>query len=123
MEPIDKMKEKLAEIEAAAAITYGANDIEPMLVELLTLIRGHPAERAGFEDLFIDLIRRSPDGTVMILEFSMHTLRWEAVRKELESLRTNTEDFNIRRSVDRVLEAFNDDWADADIYEFYSESD
>ena len=120
MIPIDLAREKLSEIEATASVTYGTNELEPLLREFLTILEQYPEARRDFESLLTDLLRRGPDATAMTLEFTMHRLRWHAIKAELISLRQNTNNSNIQRSVDRILTSFDDDWPEADVYDFYS---
>lgn len=116
---VEEMRQKLADIEALAAVTYGANEIEHLLTDRLKLVVDHPESRGEFERQFIDMLIRSPDGTVMTMEFVMHALRWEAIRVELQRLLAVTTNWNDQRVLERILAVFDEDWEDADVYDYY----
>jgi hypothetical protein len=74
-------------------------------------------------DFLVEIIDTSPDGVVQILEFTMHTLRWEGVRRALENLQNTTTNWNEQRTAERILEAWEDDWGDAELYDYYRTPD
>lgn len=55
----------------------------------------------------------------MTMEFVMHALRWEAIRVELQRLLAVTTNWNDQRVLERILAAFDEDWEDADVYDYY----
>jgi hypothetical protein len=85
----------------------------------LKFVVDHPESRGEFEHQFINMLIRSPDGTVMRIEFVMHTLRWEAIPVELQRLLAIRTNRNDQRVIERILAAFDEDWDDADVYDYY----
>ena len=119
MLPVEEMKQKLAAIESLALITYGANEIEHLLADLLEFIGDHLSCRDEFEYVLVDMLDRGPEGMVMTMEFLMHTLKWPMIEAELQRRLTVTSNWNDRRVLERILAAFSDGWEDGDIYDRY----
>jgi hypothetical protein len=119
MLPVEEMKQKLAAIESLALITYGANEIEHLLADLLEFIGDHLSCRDEFEFVLVDMLDRGPEGMVMTMEFLMHTLKWPMIEAELQRRLTVTSNWNDRRVLERILAAFSDGWEDGDIYDRY----
>jgi hypothetical protein len=115
----DKLRQHIATIEQISRVTYSYRDIEQHLIDLLRFLEFNMNWRADLEPVLIEIIDTSPDGVVQILEFTMHTLRWDGVQRALENLRDTTPSWNEKRSAERILEAWDDDWEDADLYDYY----
>jgi hypothetical protein len=71
--PIDLAQGRPAEIETTASVTYGANDIEPLLIEFLKIFEQYSQARRDFEDLLVNLISVLPDPAVMMSVHDAHS--------------------------------------------------
>lgn len=124
-DPVRELRERISVIEEVAGRTYGTNDIEPMLYDLLRFLRSHPESRADFEAVLIELLDRDPLGAFEIIGFTMHDLRWGRIKQHVEIVRDRPVEpspirAEMRRSnYDRLLTAFEDDWDDTDLFEYY----
>jgi hypothetical protein len=120
-----ELQERLAVIEREAAATFGTNEIEHLLYDLLKFLQRNLEKRAEFEPILFDLLERNPDGTSEIISFTMHSLRWESVKDYVEQVRDRDVEPSPpraelrRRNYDRLLTSFDDDWDEADLYEYY----
>jgi hypothetical protein len=60
-----------------------------------------------------------PWGALEILEFTMHTLRWDEVRATLQHHAESGSDFRTRDMARSALQAFEDEWPGGEIYRRY----
>ena len=123
--PLDELNERLIVIEELAARTYGTNDIEHLLYDLLQFLKKNPGAQPEFEEALNALLDRDPIGAYEVIGFTMHALRWKVVKAHVEAVRnrdvgTSAIRAAMRRSnYDRLLTAFTDNWEDRDLYEYY----
>jgi len=108
---------------AIAADSPDARDLVPTLNDIVSLVQANPEHAEPAVSVFLDLLEEHPGelvlgvpGTIEILEFSMHHLRWPAVRMALSQLVQSASDLRVRRAAERVLEAFESDWPGGEIY-------
>ncbi|MCC2317036.1 hypothetical protein [Cellulomonas chengniuliangii] len=105
----------------------GTASIEPLLVEVLEQIESHADDRECYVRRLLALILEPAQGELILgepgivelLEFCMHELRWPEIRSALASLDVDGTDWRVRRSAQRVLDAHNDAWENAEIYAKY----
>lgn len=109
----------IAAIEAAARTTIGVDQLEPLLVDLLTLLKSPDLDRADGVTALTRLATEWPWGSVEILEFCLRDLRWTELRAVLERESLVNADFRSRDMATSVLEVFADDWPGGEIYETY----
>ncbi|WP_211349434.1 hypothetical protein [Micromonospora pisi] len=104
--------------EALEAQFPGVNyeEIEPDLRSLVAVVTGHPRHTADFEEEFISLLQSDNPGKTEILQYSMHLLRWPSVRAATENLLLVSDDPRAARTFERILEAFEPDWEDRDLF-------
>ncbi|SMD03231.1 hypothetical protein SAMN05660733_03522 [Lentzea albidocapillata] len=60
---------------------------------------------------------------VVILQFCMHTLKWPTIKEKAAALLAVTDKINAERWYRHVLESFDDNWPDRDLWERYAPSD
>ncbi|MFJ9317329.1 hypothetical protein ACIRN4_24295 [Pimelobacter simplex] len=107
-----------------AAGSPDARDLAPTLRDLVALVQANPEHAEVASSVFLDLLEERPGelilgvpGTIEILEFSMHRLRWPAMQSALSKLVQSANDPRVSRAAGRVLEAFDSDWAGGEIYD------
>lgn len=93
-------------------------DFEPALARLLRHLETHPECRAAAERRFIDGIRGGTLGWEVV-SYCMHALRWDSVRREALRLLEGSAAPSVERALHHIVESFEDDWEDADMYERY----
>jgi hypothetical protein len=95
-------------------------DAEAEMVQFLNTVRAHPQERGFVFELFKrSLADRSRPSDWEFIQFCLHALRWEEMREYLADLLTKAVAQNDWRGVpiwNHLLEAFSDDWDDAEFY-------
>jgi hypothetical protein len=100
-------------------ISTGVDQIEPLLDDLLNRILQSsecwPAVRMRMEQLLGSI----DSDSVEILQFCMHTLRWESIREQTIRLMTEEVGVTKYRLYERVLESFHDDWPERELYARY----
>jgi hypothetical protein len=117
-----ELEERLAAIAAFAEHFFGVSELEPLLVDLLEFIQAGTVGRELLEKRLVALFVAASPGSVEVLEFVMRTLRWPVVELELRMIRDSDSDFRVVNEAKRVLEVFETDWDNGDIYRFYSQS-
>src|SRR5437879_3801660 len=97
-------------------LSEGVDQIEPLLEDLLQSIARHGECRAALEVRFEELLNDLPGGAVEILQYCMHELRWRGVEEYAKSRLDGETRVVRRRSLERILEAFDDNWSERDLY-------
>jgi hypothetical protein len=118
VDAITRFREIIANGKAAFGPFSGAPEVVPFGAALVDLIRSFPAEREAFEREFKENVQGAPSELV---EFCMHALRWESLRVHFEQCRqeaVSRSDWNSEPYYRHVLEAFDDEWPDAE--DFYA---
>jgi hypothetical protein len=117
--PLTELTRTLAAIASAAEQFNGVNSYEHLLVALLELLESGRVDRPNAVAELNRLATEWPPGAPEALEFAMHKLRWAEVRSALEDHRAHGVDFRTRDLATQVLQAFEDDWPEGDIYRTY----
>lgn len=115
---IDTMNNLFSIAQEACMVGKSTSDFETDFVALLEFISLHPKCKPAAESRFISGIR---DGILCweLIAFCMHSLRWPAVEEELRSSITEINDLRRRASLSCILDAMNDAWPDAALYQYY----
>jgi len=116
---LSELVELLAAIDVAADRYVGVNSFENLLVGLRDLLRSGRVDRTDAASELRRLATEWPPGAVEALEFTMHEFRWPEVREALEDHRVSGVDFRTRDLAARVIQSFEDDWPEGDIYGTY----
>lgn len=98
--------------------TNSVRSMEPALVAMLRLVEAHPELRTSFEVAFIEICD-SPLPKE-IVQFCMRELRWPVIRSHVERTMRATNDPRVHAALQQVLDAYEDEWGDADLFEYYS---
>jgi hypothetical protein len=117
--PLSDLVELLSAITVAADNHVGVDSYEDLLVDLRDLLRSGRVERVDAVSELRRLCTEWPPGAVEALEFTMHELRWPEIQESLEDHRMGGADFRTRDLAAQVLQAFDDDWPEGDIYQTY----
>jgi hypothetical protein len=118
-----QLTELLDAIAHAAERSVGVNTYEHLLVALLELLESGHVDRATAVAELQRLADEWPWGAAEALEFTMHRLRWPEVRLVLVDHVAHGSDFRTRDLAAQVLEAFEDEWPNGEIYETYRRTD
>jgi hypothetical protein len=100
-------------------LAAGVDQIEPLLEDLLQYIVRHEECRDVLEVRFEELLDALPHGAIEVLQYTMHTLRWNSVEVYARGCLERERDVTRRRILESVVEAFSDNWSDRDLYERY----
>jgi hypothetical protein len=123
MDTLSQFRKIVADASAAFGSAAGAPEIIPFGAALVDLVRAFPAEREAFEREFIANTRVAPPE---LMEFCMHALRWESLRQYFSNCQRKAiseNDWRIELYFRHILEAFENEWADAeDFYASYFRS-
>ncbi|WP_199441409.1 hypothetical protein [Umezawaea beigongshangensis] len=81
------------------------------------MVVDNPDQRSLFEEEFRGLIHSENFGMLEIVQYSVHVLRWPSVRSAVEFARYEVSDGRRQYVLMRVLEAFDDDWEEREVFE------
>ncbi len=118
MNPVEHVIQLAKEAEAKLSSSFNAPDVLPFAIEALESIAAHPDMKVEFERAFLEMPAYAPTEFV---EVCMHALRWETVKAEYERRCRSAvarNDWRTEPVYRHYLEAFEDDWEDAD--DFYA---
>jgi len=114
----DRVLDALFEVaQSACAAGSSTEEFEAPFVRLLEYIKANPACVRFAEQRFLDGLSRRPLCHELI-GFCMHSLRLEAVRREAERLIV-PEDPRRWGPFSNIVASFEDDWEDAEMYDYY----
>ncbi|GAA1479213.1 hypothetical protein GCM10009623_36590 [Nocardioides aestuarii] len=115
----DELAERLQVIRLAAKHLVGVNVYEHALVDLLQLLQSDRLPHSTAVDALLKLVRDWDWGAVELLEFSMRSLQWPEVREALAAHAAHGDDPRTRDLAQQVLQVFEPEWPDGEIYRTY----
>ncbi|MFF4985656.1 hypothetical protein ACFY19_00630 [Streptosporangium saharense] len=121
-DPVAEFIRVVQGILVTADETLGVEALEPGLEHALVIAQRNPELRAQFESRLIALIDSPQEGSVEIVSFLMHVLRWETIREAVEErIRHPRGDVSNIRLYEAMLDAFSDSWRDRDFFTRFSQ--
>lgn len=112
----DRVREK-------EALTCGVNEIEPELLKVLMFIKEHHSETEFFKNFILKImVDKSPYYPHEIVVFCMRELQWSEVSRLAKLEKDKADDWRVIAIMDTILEVYDVEWEDADMYEYYSKS-
>jgi hypothetical protein len=100
-------------------LATGVDQVEPLLEDLVDWIDLHPSCRESVAERFRELVAHIDADKVEILQYCMHALRWNEVHQIADELASTEKNVGRRRLYDRLLESFQDDWREKDLFRRY----
>jgi hypothetical protein len=95
--------------------------LEPHLLRVLEFLKAHPELRPQAARYLVDDgLDRPGAAAATLLEFCMRELRWPEVREALEKKIEQERDPSRRLALRNLLEVYEPEWPDADLFEYYS---
>lgn len=96
--------------------------VEPALEAVLAHVLAHSEARAEFASAFIEIARDPIKGPPELIGYCMHALRWAEVQDGLQSWIGKEESERVRHVLRSMLQSFEDDWYDADLYSRFAKN-
>lgn len=100
--------------------------IEPALVEVLEFVKSHPSCKQELVSVFAAMVVRGGGALAVpweLLPFCMHELRWAEVREVVRTALDDAireQDWRAIPIYSHYMDSFDDDWDDADLFQYYS---
>jgi hypothetical protein len=117
---IDALKSELLTAENILNTEFSFEKAEPNYLRCLDIIKNAPEMRNQFSDLLIGLFETNEVSDEPI-SFLMHVLRWPEVREWAErKIRKMSNPIATGRTLEKIIEAFSDDWENKEFYEIFS---
>ena len=101
---------------------WSTEDYEAAFAELLDFVLSHPEAMSAIESRALDSLVHPAWGAPDLVGYLMHTLRSPIVHIEAKRLLAAATDVNFGAAMADVVSSFDDDWADRDLYERYSQN-
>lgn len=95
--------------------------VEPLYDLILELVQSDLSFRPVFKGQLLELLFSDHDHLELI-EYCAHALRWPELKASFEELLAATKDLRARYVIERILNAFDDNWDLRDVYRRWSES-
>ncbi|MFI9646022.1 hypothetical protein ACIHAA_06955 [Streptomyces sp. NPDC052040] len=119
---VEEFRAHAQEVMRSADASCGVEELEPELEAALGVLLGNLHLRAQFEREIVSLLDRIDEGVIELVSYTMHEVRWEPVRQDIERrLMSPTADVSARRHYEAMLDAFSDNWRDRDLYGRFSQ--
>lgn len=93
---------------------------EPFLLDILIHVKSNLQFSEEFQKGFIRIIKNPELAIWEIVMYCMRELRWEGVYKATKEEYFHCQDIRKKEVLENILAAFDDDWEDADLFEYYS---
>lgn len=117
---VDKLKNELLAAENVLNTEYSFEKAEPNYLRCLEIIKDAPEMRVQFATLMTSLFDNNQVSDEP-LAFLMHALRWPEVRAWAENkIHQMPNPIATGRPLEKVIEAFSDDWENQEFYEIFS---
>jgi len=100
-------------------------DFEPQLLKVLQFVKASPEARRELGQAFVEMVTDLERGAWEIIQFCMRELRWPEVRQALQrefdtaKLKNDWRRIAVLRD---ILDVYEPDWRDADLYAYYSKN-
>ena len=115
----DELRERLAVIEAVEPHFVGVGEIEHLLLGVLELLESERISRVSGVNALVRLAIEWPAGAIETLEFCLRRLQWPELKSVLEEHVRSGSDFRTRDAASAVLEVFEPEWPNGEIYRTY----
>lgn len=117
---VSALKNELLAAENILNTEYSFEKAEPNYIRCLDIIKSAPEMRPQFAKLLTSLFDANEVGDEP-LAFLMHVLRWPEVREWAENnMRRMANPIATGRPLEKVIEAFSDDWENQEFYELFA---
>jgi hypothetical protein len=101
-------------------ITYGVNEIEKELLDVLNYIKIYKKGEEEIKAFLIKIVKGEEIYPLEIIIFCMRELQWLEIKEAAIEEKTKTHDWRIISSMNHILEVYENNWECADMYEYYS---
>jgi hypothetical protein len=119
MAVVQKFYELAAEAERIDSEVFD-EPVEPAFEAVLFYVLSHPESRQSFVNAFLQLARDPQKGPPELVQYCMHALRWDEVRRELVVWLEVEGSERVKHILRKLIMSFDDDWYDADAYARFS---
>ena len=103
--------------------TYGSDALEPELLSILNFAKANPDKQNELSECFIGIINDYRNGPLEIVVFSMRELQWSEVKNAALTRKQSSDDPRVWSAMNDVLNVYEKEWEDADLYKYYSKED
>ncbi|MBP2160500.1 MULTISPECIES: hypothetical protein [Asticcacaulis] len=94
--------------------------VEPAFDSVLEFVLEHPESRAAFAAAFLEIAKNPDKGPPDLIQYCMHVLRWEEVRRFIVSWLQTEPSERVRHVLRKYVRSFDDEWDGAVFYDRFS---
>ncbi len=114
------LKRLYDEASATLGLVDSPGEAEPEMAKFLHAVNAHPEERPFVSEMFKQSLTQ-PGAPWEFVQFCLHGLRWPEVQEFLQASRSrDIDNLRARPIWEHLLDAFKDDWEDAEFYKEYA---
>jgi len=99
--------------------TYDTIQVEPSYLRLLSLLKNNPEFKSIFVVKLLFILDKN-NAPWEIIQFCMRELQWNEIKQEIETRLRVAEDLRMVAILNHILEVYDKEWVDADLYKYYS---
>ncbi len=118
MNEIQRFRELVEDIQCAWPDCPSTTDTEPYLLKVLELVKSAPELQVEFTRYFVEYLDRAKYDYDLLV-FCMRELQWPEVREAVKIKFDSSTDWRTKMLLRGVLEVYEDDWEDADLWNYY----
>ena len=119
MNSVDELKARLQEASLAVERGISTTDFERAFLDVLRFVKAHPDCREECESAFVNALAGGSQVPWELVQFCMRELRWPRVREEALRIADETTDIRVKAIMRDIAAAYEEEWEDADLYEYY----
>lgn len=121
IEVIDELIKQSKEAEEASDLFHSTFLYEPHLIKILYYIKS----RIEYKDEFVEFFKKCIDIPELIfwevIMYCMRDLQWEEIKEKIQTKLNSDFDLDLRyrRILEVILEAYEEDWEESDLWAYY----
>lgn len=119
MTNLDTLKVLCFNVQKKWEISYGVNEIEDLLLQVLNFLKANSENYLEFSNYFVDRLQRKEQFPLEIMIFAMRELQWPEIKQAAISEKEKTDDWRIISAMNDIISVYEEDWEGVDMYEYY----
>lgn len=103
--------------------TFDCRQVEPIYIKILNLIKSNPHYHDQFISALLSVLE-SGKAPWELIQFCMRELQWPEIKDsvliQMQAELEGKRDWRSISVLDHILEVYEPEWSDADLYKYYS---
>ena|SRR5579862_6044486 len=121
MANLTKLEMLILKAEKACEGPVGTREYEGAFLNVLNYMKEHPTDEDAYKNHFIKMLNDSTLGPWELIAFCMRELQWPEVLKAARERLQKMRDPRIKSVMADVIEVYQPNWPDSELYDYYSQ--